>query len=259
MQALCLQRMQDTDPRHVLNLPKGTPVATPPVPRASNRLLAALPTQTYGRLLPHLEAAPLRVGDVLSEAGAQTRFVYFPTEGVVCEQATLAGGRSVSVGTTGNEGVAGLSLFLQGSWSRRAVCHVPGAALRMAAAAFADEAGRPGPFQSLLLRYTGVVLLAAGQAGACGGFHTVRQRCARGLLMTRDRMASDRFPLGQAVLAKMLGVRRLGVSEAVARFRAAGLIQYSRGSLTVLDRAGLEAEACECYRLVRDAFDRLLG
>jgi CRP-like cAMP-binding protein len=234
-------------------------VATPPFPRAANRLLAALPTQAYSRLLPHLEATPLQVGDVLSEAGAPIRFVYFPTEGMVCEQAMLAGDRNVSVGTTGNEGMVGLSLFLQGSWNHRAVCHVPGAALRMAATAFADEAGRPGPFQSLLLRYTAVVLLAAAQAGACGGFHTVRQRCARGLLMTRDRMASNRFPLGQAMLAKILGVRRLGVSEAAARFRAAGLIQYSRGSLTVLDRAGLEGEACECYRLVRDAFDRLLG
>jgi len=223
-----------------------------------NHFLATLPRRVYERMLPHLEVVTLAVEQVLSEPGGAIAHVYFPSKGVICDIVVMTGGRTIDVGTTGNEGLVGLPLFLGSGISlNRTMCQVGGDSMRMTAAAFRAEAERPGPLHALLLQYARAVLFATQQSVACNARHTVSQRCARWLLMTHDRMATDRFSLLQSMLADMLCVRRLSVSTAASDLQGRGLIRYSRGMVTVLDRAGLEGASCECYRLVRDQFDQL--
>lgn len=207
-------------------------------------------------MLPHMEGVTLSLEQVLCEPGEEFLHVYFPSAGVICTIAVLADERITDVGTTGNEGVVGLFPGT-GLSANRIMCQVAGDSQRMTAAAFHAEADRRGPLHAMLLRYADAVLFRTQQSVACNAHHTIPQRCARWLLMTHDRMAADRFPLTQEMLASMLCVRRLSVSEAASDFQRRGLIRYSRGTVTVFDRAGLEGASCECYRLVKDVFDRL--
>jgi CRP-like cAMP-binding protein len=225
-----------------------------------NRLLAVLPREEYGRLLPKLEKVFLALKDILHEANGPITHVLFPLNGVVSLVLITEGGMAVEVGTIGNEGLVGTPVFLGADRSpTRAITQVPGEALRMEAAAFQVEMRRGGRLQALVRRYTQALMNQMAQATVCNHLHSVEQRMCRWLLMTHDRVGADQFPLTQEFLAQMLAVRRPTVTTVAGVLQKAGLISYHRGRMTVLDRKGLEAASCECYRVVKKELDRLLG
>jgi CRP-like cAMP-binding protein len=216
----------------------------------ANRLLAALPAADYQRLLPGLEPLTLKSGEMLDETGVPTRDVYFPIDCVISLQATAEGDRALEVGLVGYEGMVGISLVLGEVASIRAVVQVSGTALRMKAASFREAFRQSLPLQRALLRYAHAELALERQTAACNFFHAVEARLARRLLMTSDRVRSVEFVLTQALLAKMLGVRRATVNEAAGPFQQRRLISYCRGKITILDRKGLEAASCRCYAIL---------
>lgn len=224
-----------------------------------NRLLGALPLESYERIRPHLELVRLEQRETLFETRKPISHVYFPETAVVSLVSILRGGATVEVGTAGCEGMAGLPLFLgDDSSSIRAFAQISGSAMRIEAAAFIRLASAPGAFHRLLLRYTQAFIAQVAQTAACNASHLVEERCARWLLMTHDRVAGDRLQLTHEFLAFMLGVRRAGVTVAMGELQERGLIRYTRGHVEVRHRSGLEAAACECYATVRAYFDRLL-
>jgi CRP-like cAMP-binding protein len=229
-----------------------------PDPRA-NRLLAALPPAEYAALAPHLAPARWRAGEVIYRPGAPLRDAYFPLTGVASVVATMADGALVDAGTIGREGLVGLAAFHGVDTSPLAVVgQVPGAAARLPVAIL-REAARPGSrLHALLGRFTQALYVLAAQAGACNRLHPVERRCARWLLLTQDRVGADTFPLTHELLGTMLGVTRVSVTLAAGALQRAGLIAYRRGVVTVRDRAGLEAAACECYAVIAGAYARLL-
>jgi CRP-like cAMP-binding protein len=227
------------------------------VPR--NRLLASLSPDELTRLRPHLEIVHLEQRELLFQPESVIRYVYFPETSVVSLVSTLQDGATVEVGTAGNEGMAGLSVFLaQDTSSVQAFAQIPGGAARLDADTFVQLASGPGELHRLMLRYTQAFLTQVAQTAACNGAHLVEERCARWLLMTHDRVDGNEFPLTHEFLAFMLGVRRAGVSVAMRALQEAGVVDYSRGWVEVVDRVGLERASCECYRVVRAHFDRLL-
>src|SRR5882724_8268689 len=188
------------------------------------------------------------------------QFVYFPLTAVFSLVTIMEDGEGVEVATIGNEGMVGLPLFLGvDRTSARAFTQVPGESLRMPAAAFKEEIRRQGPLTQTLQVYTHALMVQISQGMACNGIHSIRQRCARWLLMTHDRVAAETFPLSQEFLALMLGVRRAGVNKVATELKQAGLIQYSRGVIRILNRKVLEDTSCECYQVIKREFDRLLG
>ena len=219
----------------------------------ANRLLAALPWQEYGRLLDGLDAVELACGDVLHEPGQLIRHVYFPLAGLVSLLALVEGHRALEVGLVGREGMVGISLALGVDVSSvRAVVQGGGAALRMTAARFRKELCASLALQDEVYRFAEATLSRANRNAACHRFHVVEARLARRLLTTGDALRSDEFPLTQAFLADMLGVRRVGITAAAGALQRRKLIGYRHGSIRILDRKGLEAAACECYRIVRN-------
>lgn len=225
-----------------------------------NRLLAALPDAVLDRLRPRLEETALGLKQVLYEADRPIEHVYFPRTGVVSLVIAMADGLMVEVGTVGNEGMVGTPVFLGAEKSpTKAFAQVPGEALRMRAEDFREEIGSGGPLPDLIRRYTQAMVNQISQSVACNHLHSVQERMCRWLLMTHDRVGADEFSLTQEFLAEMLGVRRPSVTVVAGILQQAGLIRYHRGRVTVLDRAGLEAASCECYRVVRREYDRLLG
>ena len=224
-----------------------------------NRLLTALPGNELERLRPHLESVELLQREHLYAAGASIRFVYFPETAVISLVAPMDGEGRIEIGTAGCEGMAGLPVFLTSdSSSLEAVVQIPGVAARIDAVAFARLATAPSALHRILLRCTQALLIQVSQAAACNAAHHVEERCARWLLMTHDRVASDEFPLTHEFLAFMLGVRRPGVTIAMRALRDTGFVNYRRGSVQIVDRAGLEGVSCECYRVVRRQLERLL-
>jgi CRP-like cAMP-binding protein len=237
--------------------------ARPPGPAAGNRLLGALAIiapADAAWLEAQLEPVTLESGAMLAPAGEVLDHVYFPDTCVVSYVSRMADGSAVEVGTVGHEGLVSVTLFLDGGRSQSdALVQIPGAARRAPAAEVVAGADERPDFRRFVHRYTQAYLTQVAQTAACNRLHHLEARCARWLLMTHDRVSQgERFPLTQEFLAVMLGVRRAGVSLAANALRDAGLIRYSRGAVRVLDRAGLEAAACECYRIVRREFDRLL-
>ena len=226
---------------------------------AANRLVEALSCETHKRVCPALAYLPLALGDVVYEPGRRIEHVYFPTSAVVSLIYTMEDGATAEMGLVGNEGVVGIALFLGGDTTpNQAVAQVAGGALRMKAQAMREEFRRGGPFQLALLRYTQALITQISQTAVCNRLHPVEKRLCRWLLLTRDRLPSDEILMTQESIAHMLGVRREGVTAAAHHLQKAGLIRYARGHITILDRKGLEAAACECYRVVKDEFDRLL-
>ncbi len=186
--------------------------------------------------------------------------IYFPTSSVISLIYTMEEGATAEMGLVGNEGVVGIALFMGGETTpNQAVVQVAGGALRMKAQAMLEEFRRGGPFQLALLRYTQALITQISQTAVCNRLHPVEQRLCRWLLMIRDRLPSDEVLMTQEFIAHVLGVRREGVTAAAHHLQKAGLIRYCHGHITILDRKGLEAAACECYRVVKDEFDRLLG
>lgn len=233
--------------------------AKPPPARPENRLLAALPPADYRRLRPRLEDVPLRYRQVLYPVGGPVGFVYFPSCGVVSTVAILADRRAIEVGMCGREGVIGAAAILGDPTSPfEVLVQVAGDAVRIDIDHFRTAARPGGALHRLLARYHAAAFTQAAQSIACNGLHTIRQRCCRWLLMTRDRMRADEFDLTHEFLGTMLGVRRASVTEVLQPLQTAGLVGHSRGRLTVLDSGRLEAAACGCYQFVRGQFDRLL-
>jgi CRP-like cAMP-binding protein len=223
-----------------------------------NRILAALPAEEYYRLAKHLTPVPLRLADVLYEPEGRITEVYFINSGVVSLVAHLKDGGSVEVGLLGNEGMVGLSVVLGDNVSpNEAIVQIADGAMRMSADALREELKRGGALLGLLLRTTLAMLKQVSQTAACNGSHTIGERLARWLLMCHDRVPGDELELTQEFIAQMLGIRRSGVSEAAIVLQNKGLISYSRGRISVLNRAGLEEFACECYEIVKAEYDRL--
>ena len=234
------------------------PAPAPHSPR-QNHLLDALPEAAYDRLAGHLELIPMRLGDVLYESGDQLRYVYFPITSIVSLLYVMEDGASAEIAIVGNEGILGISLFMGGETTpSRAVVQSAGHGYRLKAELLKSEFGRFGPTMHLLLRYTQALITQMAQTAVCNRHHSVDQQLCRWLLLSLDRLSSNELFMTQELIANMLGVRREGVTEAAGKLQEAGLIQYRRGRITVLDRPGLEARACECYQVVKTEFDRLL-
>lgn len=230
------------------------PSPAKPNPPVENRLLAALPLKEYRRLLPELKLVTMRFAEILYEPGDPIRHVYFPNDSIVSLLSVAGERATLEVGAVGNEGMANIAAFLGVGTSRhRALVQSAGTAMRMRAGTLRKEAERDGPLRRLLHLYTHSLLTQVSQSAACNRFHLAEERLARWLLMTRDRLRSDEFRLTQEFMSEMLGVRREGVSKAAGALQRSKLISYSRGHIRVLDRAGLEAVACECYLVVKGA------
>jgi CRP-like cAMP-binding protein len=217
----------------------------------ANSVLAGLPREEYQRLLPGLEPVTLKFGEVLHESGAPIRYVYFPVDSVVCLLTATGDQRMVETGLVGHEGMVGISLALGVDVSSaRALVQVAGAAMRMAAARFCDEFRSCLPLQQELYRYAHVKMAQARQTAACIAAHLFEQRLACWLLMTSDRSRSPDIPLTQEYLAAVLRVRRVSVTLASGSLRSRNLISYDRGKIRILNRKGLEAASCSCYRRI---------
>jgi len=224
-----------------------------------NHLLAALPDLDYDRLVGDLELIPMPLGDVLYESGSQLGHVYFPTNSIVSLLYVMEDGASAEIAVVGNEGMIGVALFMGGETTpSRAVVQSAGFAYRLKGQLLKREFTRSASMQNLLLRYTQALLTQMAQTAVCNRHHSVDQQLCRWLLLSLDRLTSNELTMTQELIANMLGVRREGVTEAAGKLQDAGLIHYSRGRITVVDRPGLEAQACECYKVVKKEFDRLL-
>lgn len=225
-----------------------------------NRLLSALPREEYERLLPHLEIVSLTPKQTLYAPDQSIEHIYFPNSGIISLVNFTEDGSTVEAATVGNEGMVGIPVLLGADrMLGQAVSQVAGKGLQMKADVFKREVTPGSSLYNLLLRYTLALMNLISQSVACNRRHTVEERCCRWLLMCQDRVQSNEFALTQEFLSQMLGVRRASVSVVAAILQKAGLIRYSRGNITILDRQGLESASCECYRLVKDEFDRLLS
>ena len=223
-----------------------------------NRLLLALSSAEYERLLPHLEALAVPAGLVLCEPGQAITAVYFPQRCVVSTLVAGGDGGWAETHVVGNEGIVGLEVFLGGRIvSARVVARVPDHALKMSAAAFRSALRRSEPLRKILFRYTQTVVRTLSLATLCHRLHRLEARCAHCLLTTHDRVGADRFLLTQASLAQMAGATRPSIATAATVLRRAGLIRYTRGRMTIVDRAGLEAASCSCYGVLRADYRRL--
>jgi CRP-like cAMP-binding protein len=218
----------------------------------ANRLLAVLDPEARERLLRGAKSEPIDAHQVLYAAGREISHVYFPISGMVSLVVKMTGADDVEVMTIGNEGVIGIPVILGvASTTMEGLCQIPGRALKVPARIVLEEIRRTGGFNRLLLRYAEAVMVQIAQHAACNRTHSMEQRCARWLLMAHDRVESDEFPLTQQFLAQMLGVRRATVTVIAGALQKAGLIDYSRGRIHIVDRRGLEGVACECYEVVR--------
>jgi CRP-like cAMP-binding protein len=236
------------------------PVNTRPRAPAANRLLAALPRKEYQRLLPELERVAMPFAEVLYEPGERIRHVYFPNDSIVSLLAEVADRSTLEVGLAGNEGMAGISVFMGVDASpHRAIIQGAGTAMKMKASVLRQESGRAGPLHDLLHLYAHSLLTQVSQSAVCNRFHVVDARLARWLLMTADRLGASEFLLTQDFISNMLGVRREGVNKAAGVLQKDGLINYSRGRIKILDRAGLEEVSCECYGIIKEESDSYLG
>jgi len=226
------------------------------LPSVANSMLAALPRNQYRRLLAGLEPVALTFGEVLYEPGERIRHVYFPNDSLVSLLTLVDNHLALEVGMVGREGMVGLPLAMGRDVSPvRALVQGAGTAMRMKSARFSEEIRKSPKLQGEINRYTGVLMAQITQTAACNRFHVVEARLARWLLMTRDRVGSDEFRLTHEFLGHMLGVRRVGVTNAARALQRRKLIAYSRGRIRILDRRGLEGAACSCYALVKDMHD----
>jgi CRP-like cAMP-binding protein len=231
---------------------------TPPSPR-QNHLLAALPAADCERLLPHLQLVPLELGQALCESGRPQGYVYFPTNSIVSLLYVLENGSSAEIAVVGYEGLVGFALFMGGETTlNHAVVQSAGHGYRIKAAVLKKEFENDRPLRQLLLRYTQALITQMAQTAVCNRHHAVEQQLCRWLLLSLDRLPSNELTMTQGLIANNLGVRREGVTEAARHLQRAGLIDYNRGKITVLDRLKLEARVCECYPVVKREYRRLL-
>ncbi len=224
-----------------------------------NHLLDALPAAERAHLFPQLKLVPMPLGQSVSEPGTVMRHVFFPTTCIISLLYVMEDGASAEIAIVGNEGIVGVSLFMGGeTTTSRAVVQSAGHAYRLSGELLKDAFFHAGPMQRLLLRYSQALLTQMSQTAVCNRHHRLDQQLCRWLLLSLDRLPSNELTMTQELIANMLGVRREGVTEAAGDLQRAGLIKYSRGKITVLDRPGLEARVCECYQVVKTEMDRLL-
>jgi CRP-like cAMP-binding protein len=223
-----------------------------------NRLLDALPEEVCERLRPHLDFVAMPLGWSVYESGSAQAYMYFPTTAIISLLYVMEDGASAEIAVVGRDGLVGISLFMGGETTpSRAVVQSAGHAYRLDAAVLKGEFERGGPLQILLLRYTQALITQMAQTAACNKHHALDQQLCRWLLLSLDRLPSNRLAMTQQLIANMLGVRREGVTEAASRLQEDGIIEYNRGKIMVLDRAALEARVCECYEVVRRETARL--
>lgn len=238
------------DSGHAIS-PKHTP--------RQNDILAALPPEDYARVLPALEPVPLALGWIVHGSGDPQDYLYFVTEGIISRMFVTENGASAGFAVTGREGVIGIATFLGGSSTpNQAVVTSPGYAYRLKADLLMNEFEEHFPLRHWLLRYTLALISRAGQIAACTRHQPLEQQLCRWILECLDRLPSDELVMTQEVMASMLGVRRESVTQAARNLQKAGLIDYRRGHITVVDRRRLEAHACECFRVIKLEYDRLL-
>jgi CRP-like cAMP-binding protein len=231
---------------------------TAPNPR-QNHMVAALSDSDWGRWQTLLEPVDMPLGRVLYESGGTLQHVYFPTTAIVSLLYVMENGASAEIAVVGNEGVVGISLFMGGeSTPSRAVVQSAGHGYRLSAPAIKHEFDHAAGVMHLLLRYTQALITQMAQTAVCNRHHSLDQQLCRWLLLSLDRLSGNELLMTQELIANMLGVRREGVTEAALKLQQAGLIQYARGRIRVLDRAGLERRTCECYDVVRKEYARLL-
>jgi CRP-like cAMP-binding protein len=224
-----------------------------------NHLLAALSDTILQRWLPSLEAVAMPLGTVIFESGEKLRYVYFPTSAIVSLLYVTEDGATAEIAVVGNDGIAGIALFMGGeSTLTRAVVQSGGDGFRMGAEHFKKEFNRSAVVLHLFLRYTQALITQMAQTAVCNRHHSLDQQLCRWLLLSLDRLQSSKLDMTQRLIADMLGVRREGITEAARKLRSAGLIRYSRGHITVLDRTELEKRSCGCYAAVKKEYDRLL-
>ncbi|QRY77747.1 Crp/Fnr family transcriptional regulator [Pseudomonas sp. PDNC002] len=224
-----------------------------------NHLLAALPPEVQERLFPHLELQRLELGKVIYEPGDAMRYVFFPTDSIISLLYVMESGASAEISVVGNEGLVGIAVFMGGeSTPSRAIVQSAGSVYRLAGQRMKDEFGRHGDMLQLMLRYTQALITQMAQTAVCNRHHSIDQQLCRWLLLSLDRLPSNQLTMTQELIANMLGVRREGVTEAAGKLQKLGVIEYSRGRITVLDRDHLEALSCECYAVVKTETDRLL-
>ncbi len=224
-----------------------------------NHILATLPVEAQRRLYPLLELVPMPLGKVLYESGDTLRHVYFPIDCIVSLLYVMEDGASAEISVVGNEGVVGVALFMGGeSTPSRAIVQSGGSAYRLLGQSLKDEFNRHGSFLVLMLRYTQALLTQMAQTAVCNRHHTIDQQLCRWLLLSMDRLAGNKLTMTQELIANMLGVRREGVTDAAGKLQIQGVIRYSRGQITVIDRPKLETLSCECYAVVKAETDRLL-
>lgn len=224
-----------------------------------NHLLGVIPPDVQQRIFPHLELVDLPLGKVLYESGDTLRYVYFPTDAIVSLLYVMESGASAEISVIGNDGMVGVSLFMGGeSTTNRAVVQSAGSAYRLSGQRLKDEFNRHGAFLNLMLRYTQSLITQMSQTAVCNRHHSIDQQLCRWLLLSLDRLPSNKLQMTQELIANMLGVRREGVTDAAGRLQRAGVIEYCRGTITILDRPQLEVLCCECYAVVRKETERLL-
>ena len=226
----------------------------------SNKLLAFLDQSDWERIQPRLEMVHLTVDQILFEAGQKITHVYFPVTSIVSQQYDFEDGKSAEFAQMGNEGLVGVFVFMGSqSTSSKAMVIGKGYAYRMRADAILDEFNQSSSLRRLILRYMQVLMTHASQIAACNRRHSIDQQLSRTLLLNLDRVAGSELSFTHELIAKTMGVRREGISEAAKRLQRAGMIDYSRGSIQILDRTGLGRNTCECYSIIKHEYDRLLS
>ena len=234
-------------------------MSVPNLNQPVNRLLAALPSEEYQRLVPHLQAVELPQHKILYQAGENYEYAYFPSYSIVSSVAIMENGSTTEIGVIGNEGVVGLPIILEtGYTNSTAIVQVGDGGYRIAAERLTEEMDRHGALKRLMMRYVQARIIQLGQTAACNRYHTVEQRFARWLLTVRDSIQRDEFQLTQEFISQMLGVRRTGVTEVASKFQKAGIISYRRGLIHIISSQKLEAATCECYQLIYQEFSRLI-
>lgn len=224
-----------------------------------NHLLEALNKTDLGHFSSELELIQMPLGQVLYESGEKLNYVYFPTTSIISLLYVMENGSSAEIAVVGNEGILGISLFMGGETTpSRAIVQSAGYGYRLKAQVLKDEFYRTGPTMRLLLRYTQALITQMSQTAVCNRHHSIDQQLCRWLLLSLDRLETDELTMTQELIANMLGVRREGVTEAAGKLQKLGLIKYSRGRIKVIDRPGVEAKCCECYKVVKVEYDRLL-
>ena len=224
-----------------------------------NHLLASLPETEYDRIFPHLELIQMPLGNVIYESGEKLHYVYFPTDCIISLLYVMENGASAEIAVVGFEGVVGVALFMGGqTMPNRAVVQSAGYCYRIRQKQFMEEFNRHGAVLHNLLKYTQTLITQMAQTAVCNRHHSIDQQLCRWLLLSLDRLPSNELAMTQELIGNMLGVRREGVTEAAGKLQQAGLIQYIRGHITVIDRKGLEARVCECYEVVRKESERIL-